>query len=330
VNRAWPDGPDRPRVALPAVGSSSVADLVRGTARPATVLACFPRAMYLGHDGGVLVIEASDGVHLPNGVVVARHSSQRPLAAARSATRGRIGDGRVVVGDLEVQVRRWRRTRPVLRTATTGTLRRSAEEAAAALARSAPPLPAALQEARQRLVTALGASASADALHIARRELLGRGAGSTPSGDDVLAGLLAGTTLLAEVVVGSDEVVVGSDEVVVGSDEVVFGSDEVVVGADEVVAVAAGARDLGVGVAALAPDATTAISASLLVHASRGEVVAPAAQLLSTLTGRGAVEPAVARLVAVGSSSGRDLAAGLLAAANLVLAACTSSSERNR
>jgi hypothetical protein len=279
--------------------------------------------MYLGHDGGVLVIEASDGVHLPNGVVVARHSSQRPLAAARSATRGRIGDGRVVVGDLEVQVRRWRRTRPVLRTATTGTLRRSAEEAAAALARSAPPLPAALQEARQRLVTALGASASADALHIARRELLGRGAGSTPSGDDVLAGLLAGTTLLAEVVVGSDEVVVGSDEVV-------FGSDEVVVGADEVVAVAAGARDLGVGVAALAPDATTAISASLLVHASRGEVVAPAAQLLSTLTGRGAVEPAVARLVAVGSSSGRDLAAGLLAAANLVLAACTSSSERNR
>jgi hypothetical protein len=316
VNRAWPDGPDRPRVALPAVGSSSVADLVRGTARPATVLACFPRAMYLGHDGGVLVIEASDGVHLPNGVVVARHSSQRPLAAARSATRGRIGDGRVVVGDLEVQVRRWRRTRPVLRTATTGTLRRSAEEAAAALARSAPPLPAALQEARQRLVTALGASASADALHIARRELLGRGAGSTPSGDDVLAGLLAGTTLLAEVVVGSDEVVVGSDEVVVGS--------------DEVVAVAAGARDLGVGVAALAPDATTAISASLLVHASRGEVVAPAAQLLSTLTGRGAVEPAVARLVAVGSSSGRDLAAGLLAAANLVLAACTSSSERNR
>jgi hypothetical protein len=323
VNRAWPDGPDRPRVALPAVGSSSVADLVRGTARPATVLACFPRAMYLGHDGGVLVIEASDGVHLPNGVVVARHSSQRPLAAARSATRGRIGDGRVVVGDLEVQVRRWRRTRPVLRTATTGTLRRSAEEAAAALARSAPPLPAALQEARQRLVTALGASASADALHIARRELLGRGAGSTPSGDDVLAGLLAGTTLLAEVVVGSDEVVVGSDEVV-------FGSDEVVVGADEVVAVAAGARDLGVGIAALAPDATTAISASLLVHASRGEVVAPAAQLLSTLTGRGAVEPAVARLVAVGSSSGRDLAAGLLAAANLVLAACTSSSERNR
>jgi hypothetical protein len=316
VNRAWPDGPDRPRVALPAVGSSSVADLVRGTARPATVLACFPRALYLGHDGGVLVIEASDGVHLPNGVVVARHSSQRPLAAARSATRGRIGDGRVVVGDLEVQVRRWRRTRPVLRTATTGTLRRSAEEAAAALARSAPPLPAALQEARQRLVTALGASASADALHIARRELLGRGAGSTPSGDDVLAGLLAGTTLLAEVVVGSDEVVVGSDEVVVGS--------------DEVVAVAAGARDLGVGVAALAPDATTAISASLLVHASRGEVVAPAAQLLSTLTGRGAVEPAVARLVAVGSSSGRDLAAGLLAAANLVLAACTSSSERNR
>jgi hypothetical protein len=323
VNRAWPDGPDRPRVALPAVGSSSVADLVRGTARPATVLACFPRALYLGHDGGVLVIEASDGVHLPNGVVVARHSSQRPLAAARSATRGRIGDGRVVVGDLEVQVRRWRRTRPVLRTATTGTLRRSAEEAAAALARSAPPLPAALQEARQRLVTALGASASADALHIARRELLGRGAGSTPSGDDVLAGLLAGTTLLAEVVVGSDEVVVGSDEVV-------FGSDEVVVGADEVVAVAAGARDLGVGIAALAPDATTAISASLLVHASRGEVVAPAAQLLSTLTGRGAVEPAVARLVAVGSSSGRDLAAGLLAAANLVLAACTSSSERNR
>jgi hypothetical protein len=72
-------------------------------------------------------------------------------------------------------------------------------------------------------------------------------------------------------------------------------------------------------VADAAPAATTALSASLLRHAAASEVAAPAAAVLAALTGSGAVVPALDRLLDVGSTSGRDLALGLLAAADLVL-----------
>lgn len=64
-----------------------------------------------------------------------------------------------------------------------------------------------------------------------------------------------------------------------------------------------------------APDATTALSATLLWHAARGECIDEVAALAAALCGRGAPEPALACLLAVGHTSGAALGSGLTAAA---------------
>jgi hypothetical protein len=105
--------------------------------------------------------------------------------------------------------------------------------------------------------------------------LLGRGTGLTPAGDDLLAGALA--TLRA------------------------LGSPA--------------ADGLGTAVRALAPRATTRLSAALLEAADVGGVVPEAADVLRALAGARDVEPAASRLVDLGHTSGWHLAAGLLVGA---------------
>jgi hypothetical protein len=320
---------------LPATASTGVVDLVCAAPRPVSVLAAFDRALYLAYDGGVLAVETVDGVHLPNGVVVAQPSVERPLAATRTAAEGTVGGGAIEIGALDVRVVRWRRARPVLRQVTVAGLDRTATAAAGAAARGADPLPASLASPLRQVVAALRAGRDEDAYGAARDGLLGLGPGLTPSGDDVLAGLLAGTQLLAGALLGSDGALVGSDGALVGSDGVVAGSDVAVGGSeatvrrtDELRRLATAAGATGRRVARVAPDATTAISAALLDHAARGEVAAPAGHLLAALTGTGPVEPAVDRLLAVGSTSGRDLVAGLLAAAGSVTATAAAPTGR--
>jgi hypothetical protein len=277
-------------VTLPATASSGIAAVVGGAPRDATVLAVFDRAIYLAHADGVLAIETSDGTGLPNGLVVAVPSSRRPLAGARSVRTATVGRGQVVVGDLTVRAVRWRRARPALRVRTS-LLAATVADARTALEARAAELPAELATPFTAVVSALAVADEEGAVTLARRELVGRGAGLTPSGDDLLAGLVAGVVLLAEAVHGR----AGRP-------------------------LAGVAHRVGVQLAAAAPDATTAISAALLQHAADGEVAEPVARLLSALAGHGPVDGALAALLAVGSSSGRDLAAGTLAAAELVLA----------
>jgi hypothetical protein len=83
-----------------------------------------------------------------------------------------------------------------------------------------------------------------------------------------------------------------------------------------------GAHAFGLDVTALrrevrqrAPDATTALSATLLWHAARGECIDEVAGLAAALCGRGAPESALSRLLAVGHTSGAALAWGLTVAA---------------
>jgi Protein of unknown function (DUF2877) len=105
--------------------------------------------------------------------------------------------------------------------------------------------------------------------------LLGRGTGLTPAGDDLVAGALA--TLRA------------------------LGSPA--------------ADELGAAVRALAPAATTRLSAALLEAADVGGLVPEAAGVLRALAGGGDVETAAGRLVDLGHTSGWHLAAGLLVGA---------------
>jgi hypothetical protein len=132
------------------------------------------------------------------------------------------------------------------------------------------------------LGTALTAGDPGGVLAAARR-LIGNGPGLTPLGDDVLVGALAGSRLLGE---------------------------------------AAGNRGLlrllarvASGICSLARERTTALSATLLRHAGRGEVDDASAGLLRALCGRGDPTISLDALLGVGHTSGHGLAAGLLAAA---------------
>jgi hypothetical protein len=119
-------------------------------------------------------------------------------------------------------------------------------------------------------------------VHRAVAALLGRGTGLTPAGDDLVAGVLAALRA------------VGSPA----------------------------ADDLGKHVRALAPVATSRLSAALLDAAGLGAIIPEAAGVLRALAGVEAsagngdgparLEAAVARLVGVGHTSGWHLAAGLL------------------
>jgi len=119
-------------------------------------------------------------------------------------------------------------------------------------------------------------------VHRAVAALLGRGTGLTPAGDDLVAGVLAALRA------------VGSPA----------------------------ADDLAEHVRALAPVATSRLSAALLDAADLGAVVPEAAAVLRAVAGveasagnddgPGRLEAAVARLVGVGHTSGWHLAAGLL------------------
>lgn len=127
------------------------------------------------------------------------------------------------------------------------------------------------------------AATDPQAVLAAGRRLIGSGPGLTPLGDDILAGALASTLLLGE---------------------------------------AAGRGDLAALVAEVAPaldtlarDHTTALAATLVRHAGRGEVDDASAALLRSLCGQDDPGAALDHLLAVGHSSGRGLATGILAGA---------------
>ncbi len=105
-------------------------------------------------------------------------------------------------------------------------------------------------------------------------ELLGAGPGLTPAGDDVVAGALAACALSGG----------GPSPDALGQ------------------------------LLSRARQATTTLSAALLSCAAAGQIVPEATAFLRALSGDAAVQPALARLRAVGSTSGTALAVGLTAA----------------
>jgi hypothetical protein len=109
------------------------------------------------------------------------------------------------------------------------------------------------------------------------RALVGLGPGLTPSGDDLLGGMFAAFRVL------------GGD--------------------------AAFTDAAGTAVAGLATARTTSISATLLRLACWGQVAEEVAAVLRAIASGVALEPAIRRLLAIGHTSGADLAAGVLAGA---------------
>lgn len=283
------------RASMTASASVAVRRVLIDDDRDVRVVAAFPCAVYLSVGDAVpgrpaiVAVVSSDGVAHPNAVVTSVGSGLRPFAGLRAGRSGLIGGGRVVLAGRSIVVRRWWDPAPALRHTTATSLCTTTRRVAAVAHDHAPALPGDLASITRHLVDAV--RSGDDEARARARTLLGRGPGLTPAGDDVLAGLVAGVSCLAAALPAPGTTALRHQ---VGR--------------------------LGRAIAAEAVDRTTPVSAALLHHAADGEVAAPAAALLRALTGHG--DPAIATrgLLAVGATSGRDLTAGIVHAARLVLA----------
>lgn len=286
-----------PGAAAPAVASTGIAALLRGPLRPATVISVFPTAIYLraepllfadrnGRDdlprrpAAVIAILTSDASRLPCGAILHRPASQRPLISSHGHLKAFLGEGRITVGALTVRASGWWDPRPRLPSIHPALLpegmrelRSAANEQAHSVVRD---VPVELCAQLGSLRAALRRDDVTAALRAAQR-MIGLGPGLTPTGDDLLCGMLAGLNLLGHPV----------------------------------------SARLSAGVLALAPGRTTELSLSLLWHAARGEVNTELGSVIRALAGAGPLHGALQRLFAVGHTSGIALGLGLSAAVDL-------------
>jgi hypothetical protein len=235
---------------------------VAAASGPAEVLGRFPTACYVQlTSGAVIAVLTADAIALPIGVVLSSTSGTRPLDAGDDPIA--IEAGRVVLGSLTIEVCPTRR---------------------AELPRVGTPNPEAIDHAR-RLVRQHRAYADVGALaSLATEELLGRGPGLTPAGDDLLCGRLGGSRLF-----GSYNAEDGEDAATAGKIEQALLSR---------------------------PRATTSLSRALLLRALAGEGLSQLGEFGYALAhDEASVPEAFEGLAAVGHSSGLALAMGVLDAA---------------
>jgi hypothetical protein len=305
-----PPGPARSPVA--GVASLTLRELLDRPRRAARVIAVFPSAVYVEMrspaEPRVLAVVGSDAVRLPNAIVVAATSRDLPFAAVREGDDAWVGDGVVEVTGagpgggptprlrIRVRTRRWWDPSPVLGPVslsrlTHGALALAAETAEERCGLADHPGPGLLADR----------CAEGDLAHAvdAAERIVGLGPGLTPTGDDILAGLLISLRLFGGSVHGGEPAVRLADW-------------------------------LGAAVTAHADTRTTALAATLLHCASRGQAGAEVAAVLRGIAGQAPLRPAVRRLLGVGHTSGADLTWGLLAGCRATLALATPAAGRRK
>ncbi|XVQ13747.1 DUF2877 domain-containing protein [Spirillospora sp. CA-255316] len=300
----------RPGRRPPAAGAASLAlrPVLDAPRRPARVIAAFPSAVYLETRGGpeprVVAVVSSDAVRLPNAVVVVATCRERPFRAVREGGEAWTGEGRVEAEGFDVKVRRWWDPAPALGTVTP-----------AALARGVRALESALRDAGESSLG--GLAGHPDPLRLAERcaagdlagtveaaeRIVGLGPGLTPSGDDILSGLLVSLRLVGGALGPGGPRGAAREGARRHGARAVWLADW-----------------LGAAVTADAGTRTTALAASLLHCAASGAAGAEVAAVLRAVAGHEPAGPAVRRLLAAGHTSGADLATGVLAGCRAVLA----------
>ena len=283
---------------MPGCAGTAVAGLLTGPLRPGRVAVCGRYVAYLSPPGQtevILAICASDAVRVPFGISLGMSAAYAPLAGVRAGDPVTLGDGAVSAGTLRVRVSRWWSARPAVGPITdhdlaswAGALQQTRENGGRAPG---------LNDNDPGLLRFASALADGDARRAlaAARGLLGRGPGSTPSGDDVMGSTLAALHVLAP-------------------------------SHPEAAAMwACCGAPVAAAVAACAGGRTTPVSAALLVHAARGEVAGELADVLRCARGAGhdtgPVRAAAQRLLRIGHSSGADCLQGITAAAAALHAA---------
>jgi hypothetical protein len=357
------------------VASTAIARLLRGCRRDLRVLAVFPQAIYLDVGDDLVTLVTSDGIRHPNALSLNLSSSLRPFWQVRVGQAGRIGNGGLRVGDLEIRVSRWWDPAPMLRASTPDALRAASgitrRRIGAPVDGMLPSGDAGLDGASGgdrdvdlsvRLAGAMAGTLAALAVGDDTAALaaaggsIGLGPGLTPSGDDRLAGLIAGTLVLAPSLDAGASAGGGAGGgagvgAACGGGGGGPGHELPGRAAADLARVVATTQRFGRAVAQAAVGRTTSVSAALLVHAALGRLADPATVLVRSWTSSAGLRvaslpaqmqatrnpgdvrdarafPADAdivratdRLLAVGSSSGRDLTLGLLAAVDLLTGA---------
>jgi Protein of unknown function (DUF2877) len=245
-----------PVLSLPGAASLGVRALLGGPRRAARAVAVFPSTVYLRMEGPaepiVVALVTTDAVRPPNAVVLAAPARQEPFRGIREGDVAFVGDGGVeVAARLRVRIRRWWDPTPVLGPLSLARLAHGARtlgELAGPWGLSGHPVPDALA----------GSCAAGDLAHAvdAAERIVGLGPGLTPSGDDALTGLLLALRLLGGAVPGGGRAVWLADWI-------------------------------GAAVTAYACERTTALAATLLQCAARGQASVEAAAVLRGIAGHG-------------------------------------------
>lgn len=263
-----PASGDRPS---PGFASASVLvhDLLAGPVRPASVVATGSMATYLDVDGRIVPLVAAGGVRLPGAALLPPGLPPPPGDLA-------VGEGGIHQGGrVLVAVHRWFDPRVRLGAIDAVAVDRLATYLAGRPGGD-PLLPA---DAPDLLASALADGVGS--VESAVADLVGRGTGLTPAGDDLLAGTLA--VLRARALPQAD--------------------------------------GLADAIRRHAPGRTTRLSASLLEAADQAAVIPQVEGVLRALaTDPGRVPAAAEALLPVGHTSGWHLAAGLAVGASHALA----------
>lgn len=173
---------------VPGVGSTAIAGLLEPRATGA-VLGLSSHAVWLVLDDAVIVVSTADATRLPNGVEIGVNAATDPFQSVRHAEPVEMGDNRILLAGLTVDVVRWWDPRPVLPSVPVAEL----AAAIGSLPDEVPGIDGSL------LADALG-HGSGPAVLAAAENLLGSGTGLTPEGDDYLAGAVAALRILGPAV----------------------------------------------------------------------------------------------------------------------------------
>jgi hypothetical protein len=245
------------------------------------VLAAFSAGIYLEVrtelEPSVIAVISGEGIRLPNSLLLATE-----LPHVTVGDEAYVGDGTVEVGRLSLRARRWWDPAPPLGEVDRRDL--ASLGRAFRAERGAPGL--AGHDAVELLATSCASGWLLGAVTAAER-LVGLGPGLTPSGDDVLAGLLVTLRHLGAATGVERAVRLGGW--------------------------------LAAAVTFDARTRTTPLSATLLHCAARGEACPEVIAVLRGLAGRQSLEPALRRLHGLGHTSGADLAQGIAIGLEAVL-----------
>ncbi len=278
----------RPAEPVQTTGAASLAlrPALESQRRPARVLAAFPQGAYLEARGDVeprvIALVTGEATRLPNSVVLSG-----PLPPLSVGDETGVGDGGIEAGGVSIRIRRWWDPVPSLGEVSPGALANGLARMTEICAASPRCTGLELGGFPEQLAGGAAAGSLLDTI-TATEQLMGLGPGLTPSGDDMLAGLLVALRHLGGAC---------------GADRAVWLADW-----------------LAATVAFDARTRTTPISATLLCCAADGHACAEALAVLRGLAGLQPLEIAVQRLLLLGHTSGADLAWGIRAGLSAVLA----------